>query len=105
MHLIKVVLKLVSMRSNGTFKLGCLVTKGYIPRSVGYNYTRNGVCTHAEVSALQKLTPHTRQGSIVYCSWSPCADCEQYMRDNKIKHVYYSWVYPGNIPPDFSSKL
>jgi deoxycytidylate deaminase len=62
-------------------------------------------CVAAEVAALSRMTKAERDGSTVYCTLSPCADCEQYMIKNKVKEVFYTHVYSLNTPPEFAHKL
>lgn len=102
--MIKVLLKLISYKSNCRYKLGCIVfSRGGI--SIGWNTCHDEMCIHAEVTALSVIPKELRENSTVYCSWSPCKDCEQYMRDNKIKQVYYFHTYSLNTPPEFSKQL
>lgn len=65
-------------------------------KAIGYNHGT----THAEVHALQKLWPSERKKVKLYSfrfsksgKWAmakPCSNCEQYLRDNGIKTVYYT---------------
>jgi len=97
---VKMALRAISWQSNEKHKLGCIVTNkvGRV-LSTGYNKRyKNGHLIHAEVMALSKLTVEERYGAIVYCSWSPCKYCEQYMRDYGVSHVIYEQEYKGNRP-------
>lgn len=73
-----------------------LVIRGGAIVATGFNHGE----THAEVAALKKLWPSERRGTRVLSvrvrrSGSlglarPCADCEQFMRENGVKAVEYS---------------
>jgi deoxycytidylate deaminase len=73
-----------------------IVTIGGAIKSVGFNKGE----IHAEFQALDKIWPNERKGARVYSfrlrkdgTWStakPCPKCEQYLRDNGVKIVYYT---------------
>lgn len=105
--IIQVILKLLAKRSNDpNYKLGSFTTRGWRITSIGTNTIHSdGSCTHAEVSALQSIQPDKRPLTTLYCSWSPCKDCEAYIRQHGIKIMYYSWKYKGNDVPEFCKQL
>ena len=73
-----------------------IVERGGAVVAVGYNHDE----THAEVAALGKVWPNKRKGLRI---WSfrlrrdgqlgmakPCKKCQQFLRENGVKVVYYS---------------
>ena len=64
--------------------------------ATGHNFNN----IHAEVNALKKLWPDHRKGVKVYSfrfsksgTWrmaKPCLKCEQYLRENGVRTVYYT---------------
>lgn len=77
---------------------GVIVIKGGAIIAKGSNHDE----IHAEVNALNKLWPSKRKHTTVWSiritpggklrSAKPCEECEDYLRDNKVKTVYYSDV-------------
>ena len=73
-----------------------IVLRGGAIMSVGHNYDS----VHAEVAALSRLWPDQRKGCKVwslrvrkhgqYGLAKPCPKCQQFMRENGIKTVFYS---------------
>lgn len=73
-----------------------LIVSGGGVIAVGYNKGE----IHSEVTALKKLRPLLRQGVTIYNFRfrkggtfgisKPCPKCEQYLRDNGVKVVYYT---------------
>ena len=92
--IIRVLLKLVASRSNNpTYKVGCIIRKGY-----RFYFGWNMIDTiHAEDMALSKVPDPS--GAVMYCSWSPCKNCEKLIMDAGISRLRYGWKYPGNPRP------
>lgn len=76
---------------------GAAVVRGGALLAVGHN----GRGCHAEIDALEKLSPEDRVGCTVYSvrvartmthagMAKPCPNCEAYMREYGVKKVYYS---------------
>lgn len=73
-----------------------IVKKGGAVLASGYNHE----FIHAETNALNKLWPSKRAGTTVWsvrinrsgslANGKPCANCEAYLRENKVKAVMYS---------------
>jgi len=97
---VKMALRAIRLQSKERWKVGCIVVnKAGRVISTGYNRRRSDdTILHAEVMALSKLTVADRYGAIVYCTWSPCKCCEQYMRDYGVSRVYYMGEYSLNLP-------
>jgi deoxycytidylate deaminase len=97
--MIKILLKLLKLFSNGKWKVSCVVVKAGGIISTGYNKRLgNGKVIHAEMMALSKLSADEVRGSIVYCTWSPCIDCERVMRNMSVSQVRYIEEYSLNKP-------
>lgn len=97
--MVKLLLKFLKLFSNGRWKVSCVVVKAGRVLSTGYNKRiGNGKVVHAEMMALGKLSPSEIKGSVVYCTWSPCIDCERVMRKMGVSEVRYNEEYSLNKP-------
>ena len=104
--MMKLLLWFLKLFSNGRWKVSCVVVKAGRIISTGYNKRLgNGKVIHAEMMALSKLTADEIKGSIVYCTWSPCIDCERTMRKMGVSEVRYIEEYSLHKPADFCKKI
>ena len=90
-------------------KVGCLVVKGNMIISDGYNGTPSGfenVCEdennvtkpyvlHAEANAITKIarSGNSSEGATMYVTASPCIECAKLIIQAGIKRVVYSEKY------------
>lgn len=96
----KSLLKSLSKKSNhDQFKHACIVLRGGAIQSIGYNFN----ATHSEISALNKLWPNKRSGTVVFNlrftrtglgNSAPCRDCKVYMIKYGVKQ---SWYYENGF--------
>lgn len=91
-----VALKLCAKSGHHQHHHAAIVVSGGAIVAMGYNHGD----THAEVHALSKLWPNKRKNVKVYSmrfrkngTWAmakPCKNCENFLRDNGVKTVYYT---------------
>lgn len=90
-------------------KVGCLVVKGNMIISDGYNGTPSGfenVCEddnnvtkpyvlHAEANAITKIarSGNSSEGATMYVTASPCIECAKLIIQSGIRRVVYSEKY------------
>ena len=90
-------------------KVGCLVVKGNMILSDGYNGTPSGfenVCEdennvtkpyvlHAEANAITKIarSGNSSEGATMYVTASPCIECAKLIIQSGIRRVVYSEKY------------
>lgn len=89
-------------------QVGAVVVKDDRIISIGYNGTPRGwdnVCEengktkpevlHAEANAITKLAKSTESGdgSVLFCTHSPCIDCAKLIVQSGITEVYYDEHY------------
>jgi len=94
-------------------KVGCIIVKDDRIISIGYNGTPSGddnnceeyndegvlmtkeTVIHAEANAIAKLakSSESANGSIMFCTHSPCLSCAKTILVSGISEVYYSTDY------------
>lgn len=104
-------------------KVGCVVVKDDKIVSIGYNgmpagwtnvceeETESGLVTkrevlHAEANAITKIAKSTESadGSILFCTASPCIDCAKLIYQSGIKTIYYRDHYKSRDGINFLLK-